>query len=56
MMCSKNCPSPCESCSRVLDPDGCENKNCKFWKAWFLRRWADIYHYGRLHGIRKNER
>ena len=53
-MCTKNCPSPCESCTRIYDPDACENKNCKDWKAWFLRRWAAIYDYGRLCRIQKN--
>lgn len=39
--------SPCEGCTRVCDPNMCENKNCKLWKSWFLRRWAGIYGYGR---------
>ena len=38
--------SPCKTCTRVCNPDGCENKNCKFWKAWFLGRWRNIYRYG----------
>ena len=44
-MCGK-CVSPCVGCVRVKEPDKCENKNCKVWKAWFLRRWAEIYAYG----------
>ena len=42
--------SPCKGCTRVLNPDGCENKYCKEWKAWFLCRWAQIYGYGQRHG------
>ncbi len=49
-MCVKNCVSPCENCTRVQNPKGCENKNCKDWKAWFLRRWAQIHAYGVRHG------
>lgn len=49
-MCVKNCVSPCENCTRVQNPKGCENKNCKDWKAWFLHRWAQIHAYG----IRQN--
>ena len=45
--------SPCVGCTRVIDPGACENKNCKVWKAWFLRRWAAIYGFGRLHGVAK---
>ena len=45
--------SPCEGCTRVADPGACENKNCKVWKVWFLRRWAAIYGFGRLHGAGK---
>lgn len=31
--------SPCMACRRVLDPDACENKNCKAWRCWFIARW-----------------
>ncbi len=47
----KMCESPCARCTRVRNPDSCENKNCKDWKAWFLRRWAGIYGYGRRCGL-----
>ena len=47
------CESPCKGCTRVQNPEGCENKNCKVWKAWFLRRWGEIHRYGRLHGVNK---
>lgn len=49
-MCMKGCVSPCVGCTRVSNPSGCENKNCKVWKAWFLRRWAGIYAYGQKYG------
>lgn len=47
----KNEKSPCEGCTRVCDPAGCDNKNCKLWKAWFLRRWGMIYGYGKKAGV-----
>lgn len=31
--------SPCLQCTRVRDPQNCENKNCKDWQAWFIDRW-----------------
>ena len=31
--------SPCANCTRVPDPELCENKRCKPWQAWFLRSW-----------------
>ena len=31
--------SPCLECTRVKDPQACENKGCKDWQAWFLNRW-----------------
>lgn len=34
--------SPCRHCVRVPDPQNCENKNCKSWQQWFLRRWDRI--------------
>lgn len=45
-----NNQSPCKGCTRVLNPDGCENKYCKEWKAWFLHRWALIHRYGQTNG------
>ena len=30
---------PCLECTRVRDPQSCENKGCKDWQAWFLHRW-----------------
>ena len=52
MLDKRNC-SPCVNCTRVANPGDCENKNCKLWKTWFLRRWAAIYGYGRRHGLGK---
>ena len=31
--------SPCLHCTRVRDPEACENKNCKTWRQWFAGRW-----------------
>ncbi len=31
--------SPCMTCTRVIDPQNCENKNCQVWQRWFLARW-----------------
>ena len=31
--------SPCLECTRVRDPQNCENKLCKEWQAWFIDRW-----------------
>ena len=31
--------SPCMTCTRVIDPHNCENKNCQVWQRWFLARW-----------------
>lgn len=31
--------SPCLTCTRVRDPGNCENKLCKDWQPWFIRRW-----------------
>ena len=47
---TKKCESPCKTCVRIANPDGCENKNCKEWKVWFLHRWAEIHRFGVQHG------
>ena len=31
--------SPCQYCTRVRDPQNCENKNCKPWREWFFLQW-----------------
>ena len=40
-------PSPCESCTRVRDRENCENKNCREWRNWFLKRWELIHRFPR---------
>lgn len=39
--------SPCYHCTRVRDPQNCENKNCKDWQAWFIDRWESMREYVR---------
>ena len=34
--------SPCLTCTRVKDPQNCENKLCKDWQAWFIHRWESM--------------
>lgn len=34
--------SPCLTCTRVKDPQNCENKNCNVWRNWFLMRWEQL--------------
>ena len=34
--------SPCLHCTRVRDPENCENKLCKDWQAWFFDRWESM--------------
>ena len=34
--------SPCLCCTRVRDPECCENKSCKDWQAWFQDRWESM--------------
>lgn len=34
--------SPCLTCTRVRDPQDCENKLCKDWQAWFIDRWESM--------------
>ena len=31
--------NPCIGCTRVEDPQRCDNKNCGLWRKWFFRRW-----------------
>lgn len=40
--------SPCYSCTRVRDPQNCENKLCKDWQAWFIDRWETMREHIRL--------
>lgn len=36
-------PSPCIGCTRVSDPNGCDDKRCVPWRRWFVRRWDQMY-------------
>lgn len=40
-------PSPCLTCTRVRDPQNCDNKLCQPWRQWFRRRWDMIHRYPR---------
>ena len=31
--------NPCDKCTRVPDPDACDNKRCPDWQAWWIPRW-----------------
>lgn len=31
--------SPCMRCTKVPDPEACENKSCQQWQRWFIGRW-----------------
>lgn len=31
--------SPCLHCTKVRDPNLCENKSCKLWSSWFIGQW-----------------
>jgi hypothetical protein len=33
---------PCLTCTRVADPEKCENINCKAWREWFLKKWGEL--------------
>lgn len=33
---------PCDRCVKVPNPSNCENKNCKAWKEWWLKRWEAL--------------
>lgn len=39
--------SPCLVCTRVADPENCENKNCVPWRNWFLASWERLRGYPR---------
>ena len=46
----KNEQSPCLTCTRVKNPGDCENKCCRVWGNWFLRRWRMIHGYYKKYG------
>lgn len=35
--------NPCKGCKLV-----CNNRGCVLWKDWFLKRWEQIYLYGKI--------
>ena len=39
--------SPCLTCTRVKNPQSCENKACKEWQSWFVDRWDSMRRYVR---------
>ena len=39
--------SPCLTCTRVKNPQSCENKACNDWQCWFLDRWESMRRYVR---------
>jgi len=39
---------PCISCTRVLDPENCENKNCRVWQRWYVETWDAMRREPRL--------
>ncbi len=41
----ENGQSPCLNCVRVKDPKNCENKQCRQWSNWFVKRWQGIYDF-----------
>lgn len=46
--------SPCVTCTRVPNPNNCENKLCQPWKQWFLARWAEIHALANHEVVSKN--
>lgn len=39
--------SPCLTCSRVENPQKCENKNCNVWRQWFISSWDQMRSFPR---------
>lgn len=31
--------NPCTLCTKVADPQNCENKQCPLWRSWFTAKW-----------------
>ena len=40
-------PPPCRGCTLVRNPAACENKACKQWQRWFIKRWDRFHTYPR---------
>lgn len=48
---------PCDRCTRVRDPENCENKNCVPWRQWYAYRWELLRkQYGLTDFRRQGER
>ena len=41
--------SPCETCTRVKNPESCCNRNCAAWKKWYLDNQKQINGYAKKH-------
>ena len=39
---------PCIGCSRVADPQNCEDKSCRAWRRWFVESWDSMRREPRL--------
>lgn len=44
---------PCDRCTRVGNPENCENKNCVPWRQWFSYRWEQLRQQYGLQDLRK---
>lgn len=38
-------PSPCETCTRVKDPEKCRGLKCPIWQTWWLEKWESVRRY-----------
>lgn len=47
--------SPCQTCTRVKNPHNCENKNCREWSDWFLKKWEHIHNFYLTYQASKGE-
>ena len=41
---------PCLTCTKVKDPSACTHICCSEWKYWWLKKWEEIYDYGKRYG------
>lgn len=39
---------PCIYCTRVTDPENCDNKNCQLWQRWYIETWNAMRRQPRL--------
>ena len=46
---------PCISCTRVTDPENCENKNCRVWQRWYIETWDQLRREPRLQKERQEK-